>query len=1035
MLRRALRTLWQERPWASRRNYHEMPMSEMRNCLDQSTHSLVGVGQLAARSSRISLPRPQPFGFHFAKGTSCHELLQEYTIESPTGDAAPGDSLKVHARYAIRFEFPWFPLLDSLQTAPDVQQSLAEAIPPLVRENVSMARRWWFAYELFHGPLQVKNAPAAMCSIPFLPPNRFFCTAGIESVRHGIIDNLLGNKDFCPFVEKFAGSTESSLKFRSELLEILSPICMTTMQGVFDEAGLDPRSPVTPDKLDSLVAVLVRNGFSVSEADRGEFRRVLVKPVGDVKEETHKAVVGLVAFAQWLRGYTPLASRLREHLLGVAPVDLRWHAPGELFLERLSRVISSVETRASQMIENELPPDTKQRFFVDVISKPWKRDVVIDKALLSKLQRGLLSSQRYADVCKTQVDGEPFRTTQNWVSSEKYDEFEGKARVLHMLPPPPETLPSLLDGYVRCVDRIVGDPDLDPIVCATVVKIAFNTLHPLVDGNGRVQRALFQLVLFKHNFLPRMNVPVSVVMLQDRTAYELMQQTHIDQVMFGVAHGKGGPAEDDPDVPEGEKFQHLEASDSVKTLYKYQDFTFAASAMLKLMHLALPVIAAKAYFLQRFDWRVDELLKGDALLPPRAATRIAKVFKNDGSGVSIQKLLRLIALDGWWIGLKRIKRFFEIAARPEDNFGWLRVREAIRQFQARSDLALWMRRSGQLRLTLPDGDGRMTWVGLSMEKFATSERALITALRVSRPGDTVVGVHYPMDIHALFSKALASELEDELLAEVTRLRDLMMAKVNNTVILHKKEGVNFEMIVGKSASYKPAHSLIEDASAANIKPYRIYLSYDESGEHHGNQHVFADHVIQNAPCDVAVVKNHYPSQSSSIVRWVGISSRNFHISSVALKRALHHANPGDTVVAVYYPVESASMFGEGLSSVYERHLSSLNSPMDEHLDTLMDNIHRRTMDRASMVAEQFQKKGVIFMTRIGRQTMTPGDAFIADASCPGEDYDKPTSIYVGYTNRQGRNKLVEPHKTFDFAEFIVRNAPCTVVIVKDENGA
>ena len=32
----------------------------------------------------------------------------------------------------------------------------------------------------------------------------------------------------------------------------------------------------------------------------------------------------------------------------------------------------------------------------------------------------------------------------------------------------------------------------------------------------------------------------------------------------------------------------------------------------------------QAYFLRRFDWRVDELLKDDALLPPRAATKILR---------------------------------------------------------------------------------------------------------------------------------------------------------------------------------------------------------------------------------------------------------------------------------------------------------------------------------------------------------------------------------------------------------------------------
>ena len=80
------------------------------------------------------------------------------------------------------------------------------------------------------------------------------------------------------------------------------------------------------------------------------------------------------------------------------------------------------------------------------------------------------------------------------------------------------------------------------------------------------------------------------------------------------------------------------------------------------------VMAAKAYFLQRFDWRVDELLKGDALLPAKAATQIAKVFKNDGHGLSLRKLTRLLFLDGHIIGVRRVLRFLTVATHPEDLF-------------------------------------------------------------------------------------------------------------------------------------------------------------------------------------------------------------------------------------------------------------------------------------------------------------------------------------------------------------------------------
>ncbi len=146
---------------------------------------------------------------------------------------------------------------------------------------------------------------------------------------------------------------------------------------------------------------------------------------------------------------------------------------------------------------------------------------------------------------------------------------------------------------------MLEDEAVDPIVCATVAKIAFNVLHPLADGNGRVQRMLFQLVLFQKGFLPRVNVPVSLIMLQDRSGYEVMQQSHVNQFMAGVAY-KEGKNEN------GDTWNHADRTPNVVALYAYHDYTFATSSMIKLLRSTLPVIAAKAYFLQRFDWRVDE---------------------------------------------------------------------------------------------------------------------------------------------------------------------------------------------------------------------------------------------------------------------------------------------------------------------------------------------------------------------------------------------------------------------------------------------
>lgn len=779
----------------------------------------------------------------------------------------------------------------------------------------------------------------------------------------------------------------------------------------------DKEVRMNTETLDLLVNKLVDQGFVMNLPDMEELREVFGLSPGSTPGPS--SATGLVNFTQWLRGQSSLAARLREHLLGATPTDLRWHAPGEQFLDRLSRVISSIETRASQMIENELPPERKERFFVDVISQPWDRAAsVIDAELIVRLQRGLLSTERYRHVCETQVDNEPRRTTQNWVSSEKYDDMVGKSKVVHHLPPPPSVLEDLLSGYFRCLDKLLKDSTVDPIVCATIAKIGFNALHPLVDGNGRVQRLLFQLVLFKYGFLPRMNVPVSVIMLQDRTGYEVLQQRHVDQIMAGISYAECTNEE------EGDTFQHLQKAESTLALYQYQDYTFGTSNMIKLMQSTLPVIAAKAYFLQRFDWRVDELLKGDALLPARAATKIAKVFKNEGHGMSLVKLARLLFLDGWSIGFKRIWRFLFVARLPDDVLGWNRVQQVANEFWQRSQRRLWIARSGQQ--SAASATGRVTWVGVSLDNFETSEVALKRALRVSRPGETVVAVHYPPDMSAMLTQDLFPKLADDILADINHVRQQVQAKVRTVVdSMQLDNGVLFRTFLGANPAYKPASALCEDAKVAEVRPYRIYVGYDKEN----TRKSFADYIVKNAPCDVAIIKG--DSSENGSTRWVGISERNFDISGSALVKAFSHSRPGDTVVAVHYPVDPLE---EGLSSVYQRHFSSID---EDYLETLISNIESRVMERAERIAEAHCKPGVEFKKFVGERTTKPHHLMVsnAEAGLHGNNNAKPQTIYVGYNRRRDRTNLVDPQKLHDVADYIVRHAPCNVVVVKESQEA
>lgn len=1010
-------------------------VSPMRAALEGSSGDLVGVGQLAVRMPSASFPLPKPFGLHLRRGSTPRELLQACTIDARVGFSAEGNDLPAHCTYAVQYEFPWLPLFAHLEFYPEIKSELASAITSQVQQTSSpMSKRWWFTYEQFFEdrlPLHDVNSKSQL--VPWLPPERFFClSTGKAFVRYGVIDNLLGDiRQFCPFVEKFAGAIDASKAFKAELSEVLSPICMMTIKDFLQKAGLAHNSKMTMDKFQRLLDLLVDGGFTLTDADRLKLQQVfgVALAPGAVRPREQQSIVCVVEFADWLRSNDELAARLREHVLGVTPPDVRIQMPGESLMDRLSRVISCIETRASQMIENELPPERKERYFVDVISSPWSRKVKIDKHLILRLQKGLLSPEKFKKVIQTQVDGEPRRFTQNWISSEEYDDLVGKEKVVHHMPPPPSCLPELLDGYLDCVNRMLADSNMDPIVCATIAKIGFNVLHPLVDGNGRVQRLLFQLVLFKFHYLPRMNVPVSVVMLQDRSGYESLQQKHVDQVMAGVSYKPGKS-----DVGEGgDDFQHVDPPERVAALYKYQDFTFATSSMMKLMEGTLPVIAAKAYFLQRFDWRVDELLKGDALLPARAATKIAKAFKNDGTEKSLSwfRVAKLMFLDGWTIGFLRILRFLKMAMRPDESFGFAHLRRRVSEYWMWSERERWIMASGQV--SAASSTARVRWVAISLKKFLTSEIALKRALAVSKPGDTVVAVHYPAEA-ASFSMDLFPQLAEDIKAEVVSLRDEVMAKVHNVVATSDiaNRGIEFRAFVGWSSTYKQAYALCQDAKVASVAPFRIYVGYDQE-EH---SHKFTDYVVRHAPCDIAVIKQDVTSNHA--VRWVGISARNFEVSGAALVKAFYHSSPGDTVLAVYYPVKNP-FEEEGLSSVYYQHLSSVTDPLsslssltDPDLHAIADSVQARVIQRANQLAAAYQKDGVIFKTFIGIVSSEPHLQLVRDANTSEV---KPTTVYVGYSRRRDHDRLVDPHKLYDVAEYIVQHAPCNVVVVKETQEA
>jgi Fic family protein len=100
--------------------------------------------------------------------------------------------------------------------------------------------------------------------------------------------------------------------------------------------------------------------------------------------------------------------------------------------------------------------------------------------LLCEAHKRLMRGVRGAD----KMPGE-IRRTQNWIGGTR----PGNSR---FVPPPPEVVPELmaqLEKWLHSADA------LPPLVKAGLAHVQFETIHPFLDGNGRIGRLLITLLL------------------------------------------------------------------------------------------------------------------------------------------------------------------------------------------------------------------------------------------------------------------------------------------------------------------------------------------------------------------------------------------------------------------------------------------------------------------------------------------------------------------------------------------------------------
>jgi Fic family protein len=132
------------------------------------------------------------------------------------------------------------------------------------------------------------------------------------------------------------------------------------------------------------------------------------------------------------------------------------------------------------------------------------RGLPLSMRLLNEAHKRLMKGVRGASKAPGQV-----RKTQNWIGGSR----PGNAA---FVPPPPGHLPELLDNLEKYLH---ADDGLSPLVRAGIAHVQFETIHPYLDGNGRMGRLLIALLLEHWKVLPHPLLYLSVFFRRHQAEY------------------------------------------------------------------------------------------------------------------------------------------------------------------------------------------------------------------------------------------------------------------------------------------------------------------------------------------------------------------------------------------------------------------------------------------------------------------------------------------------------------------------------------
>jgi Fic family protein len=185
----------------------------------------------------------------------------------------------------------------------------------------------------------------------------------------------------------------------------------------------------------------------------------------------------------------------------------------------LSSQIEGTQSTLSDLLRFEMEAKAGRPFddvvevsnYVDAMMHGLARlpELPLSLRLMREMHERLMRSGRG----ETKSPGE-FRTSQNWIGGSR----PGNAM---FVPPPPHLVMPCLDDFERYIH---ADSPLPALIRAALLHVQFETIHPFLDGNGRLGRLLITLYLCEKRVLHEPLLYLSLYFKTHRADYYRLLQ-------------------------------------------------------------------------------------------------------------------------------------------------------------------------------------------------------------------------------------------------------------------------------------------------------------------------------------------------------------------------------------------------------------------------------------------------------------------------------------------------------------------------------